>query len=670
VHLYHQELVALGWTVLLLNPRGSDGYGERFFTAAIGGWGQADAKDLLEPVDALVAEGIADPRRLAVTGYSYGGYMTCYLTSRDDRFAAAVAGGVITDLVSMGGTSDLGHALSNLELGVPAWSGRDRLAPMSPLTQVGQVRTPTLILHGAADVRCPVGQAEQWHTALRERGVPSRLVLYPNASHLFILGGPPSQRIDFNRQVLDWVTRYTSATSRPKADAGHWQRRLAVLAARHRVPGAVLGILRAGVADELVEAAYGTLNAGTGIETTTDSLFQIGSITKVWTTTVIMQLVDEGLLDLDTPVVKVLPELRLADPDVTDQVTIRHLLTHTSGINGDVFTDTGRGDDCLAKYVALLADVKQNHPLGATMSYCNAGFVLVGRVIESLTGTTWDAAMRERLFAPLGLRHTVTLPEEALLFRTAVGHEQTDPLTATAIWGPPRSAGPAGVICATAADVLAFARLHLTGGLAADGARVLSQASTKAMTEFQVELPDKHTRGDSWGIGWMRFGWDGQRLIGHDGNTTGQSAFLRLLPDAGLAVVLLTNGGHARDLYQELYQEIFAELAGVHLPSPLTPPATPAEVDGQRHAGVYERFGHRLEVLAGDDGPVLRSTVFRQLPELPSDLVTEYRMAPVGADLFLVRVPGTVSWLPVTFYELPTGEKYLHFGLRATPKVG
>ncbi|MGN6792639.1 MAG: S9 family peptidase, partial [Streptosporangiaceae bacterium] len=109
VHVYHQQLAARGWATLLLNPRASDGYGEQFFNAGLGGWGRADAKDFLEPIDALVAEGVADPRRLAVAGYSYGGFMTCYLTSRDNRFAAAVAGGLICDLVSMAGTSDAGH---------------------------------------------------------------------------------------------------------------------------------------------------------------------------------------------------------------------------------------------------------------------------------------------------------------------------------------------------------------------------------------------------------------------------------------------------------------------------------------------------------------------------------------------------------------------------------
>ncbi|HEY1668836.1 MAG TPA: prolyl oligopeptidase family serine peptidase, partial [Trebonia sp.] len=100
-HLYHQVLAERGWTVLIVNPRASDGYGEAFYTATTGAWGVSDALDFLEPLDALVAEGIADPARLAVTGYSYGGYMTCYLTSRDGRFAAAVAGGCVSDLRSM-----------------------------------------------------------------------------------------------------------------------------------------------------------------------------------------------------------------------------------------------------------------------------------------------------------------------------------------------------------------------------------------------------------------------------------------------------------------------------------------------------------------------------------------------------------------------------------------
>ena len=521
VHLYHQELASRGWTILLVNPRASDGYGKQFFTAATGAWGEADANDFLEPIDQLVAAGIADARRLAVTGYSYGGFTTCYLTSRDDRFAAAVAGGVVSDLHNMAGSSDAGHFLSEYELAGPSWDDNGRYNAMSPMAQVARVRTPTLIVHGAADLRCPVDQAKQWHTALRELGVPTRLVLYPDASHLFILSGKPSHRLDFNRRVLDWVEQYAGDATgprRPRIDAEHWQRRLAALAERHDVPGAVLGILRVrqGHQDELVEAAFGILNKDTGVEVTKDTVFQIGSITKVWTTTVLMQLVDEGLLDLDAPVVEILPELRLADADVTKQVTVRHLLTHTSGIDGDVFADTGRGDDCIERYVAGLNEVAQNHPLGVTWSYCNSGFVLAGRVIEKLTGGTWDSAITERIFAPLGLERTITLPEEALLHRTAVGHlsEGTEEPSRAPVWMLPRSLGPAGLIGSTAADLLGFARMHLTGGVGPDGTRLLGAASAEAMTQPQAELPDKYTLGDSWGIGWTRFGWNGRRSSG------------------------------------------------------------------------------------------------------------------------------------------------------------
>jgi dipeptidyl aminopeptidase/acylaminoacyl peptidase/CubicO group peptidase (beta-lactamase class C family) len=673
-HVYHQELAARGWTVLLLNPRASDGYGEDFFTATTGGWGVTDAKDFQEPVDRLVAEGVADPRRLAVAGYSYGGFMTCYLTSRDDRFAAAVAGGVIADLTSMAGTSDTGHGLAVHELGGTPWADRDHYAAMSPLARVEDVRTPTLVLHGLADMRCPVGQAQQWYTALRERGVPARLVLYPDAAHLFFIDGRPSHRVDFNRRVADWVERYAGDAAgprRPAIDAAHWRRRLAVLAERHHVPGAALGILRVrpGRPDDLVEAAHGLLNVDTGVAATTDSVFQIGSISKVWTTTVVMQLVEEGRLDLDAPLVEVLPELRLSEPEVTKQVTMRHLLTHTSGIDGDVFTDTGRGDDCLERYVAQLAGVAQNHPLGATWSYCNAGFVIAGRVVEKLTGTTWDAAVRERITTPLGLTRTGTLPEEALLHRAAVGHTgETEPVRAP-VWGLPRAMGPAGLIHSTAADVLAFARPHLDGGRAPDGTRLLGAESVATMASPQADLPDKHTLGDSWGLGWIRFAWDGRRLLGHDGNTIGQSASLRLLPDEGLAVAVLTNGGGTRDFCRDLYREIFAELADLAVPEPLAPPAEPVEVDPAPHLGTYERAGARIEVFAGEDGTVMRTTATGPLADLLPEKVRDHRLVPVAENLFVVREPAVRTWLPVTFHALPTGERYLHFGARATPKV-
>ena len=194
--------------------------------------------------------------------------------------------------------------------------------------------------------------------------------------------------------------------------ADRWNARLHELAVEEEIPGAALGVWADG--HEIAAAAHGVLNAETGVRTTADSLFQIGSVTKVWTTTMIMQLIDEGRLSLDTTVAEVLPGVHLGRDDASAEIGIRHLLTHTSGVDGDIFTDTGRGDDCIERYVGGLAEAARIFPPGAAYSYCNSGFVLLGRIIEVLDGRIWDASLRDRLIGPLGLTRTVTLPEEAI----------------------------------------------------------------------------------------------------------------------------------------------------------------------------------------------------------------------------------------------------------------
>jgi len=453
-------------------------------------------------------------------------------------------------------------------------------------------------------------------------------------------------------------------------DIKHWQERLALLADKHGVPGANLAILADG---EVSDTAYGVLNLRTKVEATPDSLFQIGSISKVWTATLIMQLVDEGLLDLDAPVVKYLPEFKVADPEVTKTVTTRHLLTHSSGIDGDFFHDTGRGDDCVEKYVAACADLKQNHPLGATMSYCNSGYTVLGRIIEVLREKTWDAVLRERIFAPLGLTSAGTLPEEALLYRAATGHV-TPPgqeIMVTPVWGIFRSAGPAGLIHATARDTLAFAQLHLADGVTPDGTRVLSAESAQAMRVPQVAVPDTHTLGSHWGLGWILMTWSGREVYGHDGGTLGQSAFMRIVPDAGVAVCLLTNGGHTMDLFRDLFNEILGELAGIQLPEKPEPPAEAPKVDLTPFVGRYAREGVELTIEAEGDHLVGTMKTTSELSAAMGDQeIPPMDIRPVdGANLFVGRLPGEESWTPFVFFTLD-GVQYLHFGARATPKVG
>jgi CubicO group peptidase (beta-lactamase class C family) len=176
--------------------------------------------------------------------------------------------------------------------------------------------------------------------------------------------------------------------------------RLRELTEKFDVPGASVAILDD---DTTTTTAVGLLNRETGVEATTDSLWQIGSITKTYTASLVQRFSERGELDLDTPIRSYLAEFKVADQEASETVTLRHLLTHTSGIDGDHFQDTGRGDDVLEKYVASCAGLTQQFPVGATMSYCNAGFGITGRVLEKVTGKVWDQVLRDELLAPLGL---------------------------------------------------------------------------------------------------------------------------------------------------------------------------------------------------------------------------------------------------------------------------
>jgi CubicO group peptidase (beta-lactamase class C family) len=450
-------------------------------------------------------------------------------------------------------------------------------------------------------------------------------------------------------------------------DAAHWTNRLTELTRQTRVPGAILGIWACG---QEILAAAGLLNRVTGIRVSTDSLFQTGSITKLWTATMIMQLIDQDLLSLDTTVAQVLPGARLGAAGLADRVTVEHLLTHTSGIDGDIFTDTGRGDDCVERYVGLLDRASSVFPPGGAYSYCNSGWVLLGRIIEVLDGRTWDQSLRERLCEPLELAQTVTLPEEAILYRAAVGHRPDG--TRVHVWGLPRSVGPAGLITASAHDLLTFVRFHLDGGLAPDGKRVLSEASVAAMQQPRAMIPDFGTPGAAIGLGWRISRWDGRTIIGHDGDTVGQSAYLRVDPGARFAACLLTNSGQSASLYRAVFTEVFGALAGVSVPAAPQPTGDDAAaLDLGPHAGRYERTSRRFDVSVRDGRLVLRLTATGDLATLteapPEELVL--RPADASGVNFVCRSDDDEPWIPVSFGRLADRTPYLFAGGRVTPRT-
>jgi CubicO group peptidase (beta-lactamase class C family) len=214
------------------------------------------------------------------------------------------------------------------------------------------------------------------------------------------------------------------------------------LLAEHGVPGAQVAVLADG---EVLDEAAGVLSLRTRVETTTDSVFKIGSITKVWTATLVRQLVDDGVLDLDRPVRDHLPGFRLGDPAATGSLTARHLLTHTGGVDGNHVVDTGRDDGALGRFVATLADVDHFLPPGTVFSYSNSGYAVLGRLVEVLRGKPFHAVLRERLVAPLDLHTVATDADEAILHRAAVGHvEAGGELVPTTRWAVSYSTAPSG----------------------------------------------------------------------------------------------------------------------------------------------------------------------------------------------------------------------------------
>jgi CubicO group peptidase (beta-lactamase class C family) len=360
-------------------------------------------------------------------------------------------------------------------------------------------------------------------------------------------------------------------------------RRLPELVAAHGVVGAQVAVLADG---EIHDVAAGVRNTVTGAPVTSGSLFQIGSITKAWTATLVMQLVHDGLLDLDRPVREMLPEFRLADEAAALVITPRQLLCHTGGFEGDQWFDTGVGDDCVEKFVALLADAPQLHAPGELFSYCNAGYVVLGRLVEVLRGKPFHVVLRQLLVEPLGLTDVATHYDEYSRFEVAEGHLSLDGPTDRPMPGSDAPAGSAFAM--NARSLVSFARMHL------------ETSAYDAMRVEHVRIPDRGSPG-GWGLGWNVHDSGG---FGHGGDTMGFSASLRLVPEAGVAIALLTNGGGVAKLQRAVFSHLLGELAAVRVPDLPVPPKTPIPVDADKVAGFYRSSAVDVHVMLAANGRV------------------------------------------------------------------
>jgi len=221
-----QLLAASGLSVFYTNPRGSEGYGRDFNEGNLRDWGPGPMRDVIAGIDALVADGLADPERLGVTGGSYGGYLTNWIIGHDDRFRAAVTCRSVSDMAMLFLTGDIsGGDWARLEFKTTPWEDPAYFREISPITYASAIRTPLLIQHSEQDIRTTVGQAEALFTVLRSNKRPVRLMRVPEESHELTRSGTPFRRVENLVQVRDWFRHFLVDGKRglpplPKARAG------------------------------------------------------------------------------------------------------------------------------------------------------------------------------------------------------------------------------------------------------------------------------------------------------------------------------------------------------------------------------------------------------------------------------------------------------------------
>ena len=314
----------------------------------------------------------------------------------------------------------------------------------------------------------------------------------------------------------------------------------------HRVPGVALGIID-GTSQTI--RGFGVTSVEDPLPITEHTVFPIASISKTFAATAMMQLVEDGKVDLRAPVRTYLPDFRVQDEAVSRDVTIWHLLTHTSGWEGQVPAPE-RGDETLKSFVGRISELMQLAPPGAAWSYNNAGFSVAGRVIEAVTSKSINAAFREQVFTPLGLTHAGTTAGDFITARFAVGH-LTRGDSAPILQRPfsPSASVTAGGVGVCMTDLLAYAKFHLGDGMSANGRRVLSRASLELMRTPQLR---KQGTDDDMGIGWHLRSVGPVRVAAHGGTLGGHILLLEIVPERNFAIAILTNTSSGWRLIQDV----------------------------------------------------------------------------------------------------------------------
>ena len=415
------------------------------------------------------------------------------------------------------------------------------------------------------------------------------------------------------------------------------EERVTEAAQRLGVPGVAVGVYANGEEDYVFAGVTSIENP---LEVDAATLFQIGSTTKTYTATLIMILAERGLIDLDAPVRRYVPELRLRDEKAASTVTVLQLLNHTAGWAGDLNENVGDGDDVRERYLAVLAQADQMSPPGQIASYNNAAVNLAGLVIERVTGTTYETAVKDLLLDPLGLEHSFFSLNDVITRRFAVGHRKRRDETGVARpYALPRVVAPAGGIVSLASDQIRYARFHLGDGRAADGRRLLGEASLQRMREPTAPLHGS-ALGDWVGISWLMRDVGGVRVVGHGGSTNGQQSSFDMVPERDFAVTVLTNADEGLLLHREIVEWLLETCCGAIEPEPELLPL--ADTERAALTGRYSSPHAHVDVSPDGDVLVLRVSFTEAGERMVRDLVGEvpeqkpFRVRLISGDRFIV----------------------------------
>jgi CubicO group peptidase (beta-lactamase class C family) len=426
-----------------------------------------------------------------------------------------------------------------------------------------------------------------------------------------------------------------------EAVGAHIREQAAACCESSKVPGYLAGVYHDG---EQAVVVYGVANVVTGAPMREDTGFLFGSITKALTTTLVLQQVERGLVDLDERVVTYLPEFQLSTPSAAEKIRVRNLLTHTDGIDADLFFPDAKGRGALkvfleglGQYCGVLFEPDEY------ISYSNGGMIVAGRLLEVVTGASYHDLLKREVYATVGMDDSSTSAEEAILRSTAVGHfpdpatngaRRTDMFMLPDSWAP-AGATPIGPI----RDLLAFGRTQLADGVSPSGTRVLSRETTARMQSVSYDMGVPNV--PPFGLGWVLMPFGTTTVLCMSGSSPGGVAVLAVVPDHDLVFAAFGNDPRAMALHEQMLLWLLRHHLNVEIPD-LVSDTSPVN-DLIPYVGTYRSNQLRVDVSAVD-GQLEEKVTYEPLDDVQERIFAGFsggvfpfpsrRFVPLRKDLF------------------------------------